>query len=367
MDDTAWPRTVRRARDLVMAFGWNATAYQIVNPGIEHWFARSADGVVGFVRHSGIRVVAGAPVAAETELARVAEEFEDDARRAGEDVCYFAAERRLEEVYRGSPRHSRALLGAQPAWTPDDWCRAVAEHRSLKAQFARARNKGIRVSEWPPDRAMRDGELRAVLARWLATRRLPTLHFLVEPDTLARLEDRRVFVAVREWPDESTRGTIVGFVVASPVPCRQGWLIEQFVRDPHAPNGTVELLLDHAAAALGREGARYLSLGLAPLARRDASAIDNEPPWLRFTLAWVRAHGRRFYDFDGLERFKAKFRPTRWEPVYAIANTPGFTPKMLYAIAGAFGAGPPPALLAQAIGRAIRQEVRWLLFGRASS
>ena len=366
MDDSAWPPTVRRARDLVMALGWNATAYQIVNPGIEHWFPKSGDGVVGFVRHSGVRVVAGAPVASETDLPRVAGEFERDARLAGEQVCYFAAERRLEEVYRSSRGHSRALLGAQPAWTPDEWRQAIARHSSLRAQFHRARNKGVNVSEWPAGRATGDVHLRGVLERWLDTRRLPTLHFLVEPETLARLEDRRVFVAIRTLLSGSTVSEVVGFVVASPVPCRRGWLIEQFVRDPDAPNGTIELLLAHAVSALGGEGAAYLTLGLAPLARRDRSATSSEPPWLRFTLAWIRAHGRRFYDFDGLEAFKAKFRPPAWEPVYAIANKPNFTPRMLYAIAGAFGAGPPPALLASAIARAARQEVRWLLAGRKS-
>ena len=29
-----------KARALVLRFGWNATAYQILNPGIELWFSR---------------------------------------------------------------------------------------------------------------------------------------------------------------------------------------------------------------------------------------------------------------------------------------------------------------------------------------
>jgi hypothetical protein len=27
------------ARELVMTYGWNTTAYQILNPGLRHWFA----------------------------------------------------------------------------------------------------------------------------------------------------------------------------------------------------------------------------------------------------------------------------------------------------------------------------------------
>jgi hypothetical protein len=39
-----------RARDLILRYGWNATAYQLLNPGIELWFSRRGDAVIGFVR-----------------------------------------------------------------------------------------------------------------------------------------------------------------------------------------------------------------------------------------------------------------------------------------------------------------------------
>ena len=32
------------ARELVMSYGWNATCYQILNPGIEHWFSPNSSG-----------------------------------------------------------------------------------------------------------------------------------------------------------------------------------------------------------------------------------------------------------------------------------------------------------------------------------
>jgi phosphatidylglycerol lysyltransferase len=42
--------------------------------------------------------------------------------------------------------------------------------------------------------------------------------------------------------------------------------------------------------------------------------------WLRFVLQWVRLHGARFYNFAGLDAFKAKFNPEAWEPMYADAT-----------------------------------------------
>ena len=46
-------------------------------------------------------------------------------------------------------------------------------------------------------------------------------------------------------------------------------------------------------------------------------------------VAYQIAHGRRFYNFRGLEAFKASLEPMRWEPVYAIAPAGRITPWML--------------------------------------
>jgi phosphatidylglycerol lysyltransferase len=344
---------VQRARELVVQYGWNATSYQIVNPGIEHWFTEGGDAVVGYVRHSGFRIVAGAPVCIAERVVDVADEFERDARNAGESVCYFGAEERLELAVRDSPRHSLALLGAQPEWDLSDWARTINSHSSLRAQFNRAINKGVVIEEWPPPKATGSSELKEILNLWLHGRGLPPLHFLIEPATLERLDDRRIFVARRVRD-------VVAFAVLSPIPARNGWLVEQFPRAPTAPNGTIELLLREAANAVTRDGAAYLTLGLAPLAMRDSIARAPEPAWLRAMLTWARAHGRRFYNFEGLERFKSKFNPHRWKPVYAIQNSAKFSPRALYAIAGAFASRSPLRLIGSAVTTAAVRELRSL-------
>jgi len=173
------------------------------------------------------------------------------------------------------------------------------------------------------------------LREWLSTKGLPPLHFLVEPDTLSRLHNRRVFVAERE-------GEVVGFVVLSPVSTRRGWLFEQFVHGRGAPNGTVELMVDAAMRALADDEYEYATLGLAPLSRRAQVKSHQNPLWLRIVLAWVRVHGRRFYNFDGLDAFKAKLQPARWEPVFAISDDA------------------PVSLVLRAVWRALATEVRWL-------
>jgi phosphatidylglycerol lysyltransferase len=345
--------SVQRVRELVLRYGWNATAYQLVNPGITHWFAPAGDAVIGYVRKNGVRVVAGAPVCAEERLPEVVAEWEAQTRSAGDTTCYFGAAGRIKHLLNASPEYSMLSLGAQPVWEAAHWAGIIQRHASLRAQLSRARNKGVTVTEWEPERATRHPELRRVLDEWLQTRGLPTLHFLVEPDTLAMMDDRRTFVAEQN-------GRVVGFTALCPIPARQGWLTEQFPRGYDAPNGTVELLMDTAIRTVAAEGARYVTMGLVPLSQHGRLPGEENPPWLRLLLAWVRAHGRRFYNFGGLENFKAKFVPDCWEAIYAISHETHFSPRSLYAIGAAFTEQSPLFAVAHGLGKAVRQEWRWV-------
>lgn len=342
-----------RARRLILAHGWNAVSYQLLNPGIAHWFSADGEALVGYATYAGMRVVAGGPVCAHERLAQVVTAFQADAARAGERVCYFGAGERLESVLHAQGRWSVASLGAQPSWDPAGWPGIVARRSSLRAQLNRARNKGVVVTRRAHPSASEMQALQRCLAEWLSHRGLPALHFLVEPETLGRLEDRRLFVAERA-------GSVVAFLLASPVPARRGWLVEQIIRGDHAPNGAAELLLDHAMRELRGEGAGYVTLGLSPLSAHSRFDQGRMAPWLRMALRLVRAHGRRFYDFEGLDRFKGKFAPESWEEIVAIAPGRRFPPRALWAIAGVFAHGSPAALVVRAVARGGRQEAAWL-------
>lgn len=340
-----------RARQLVLSHGWNSTSFQIVNPGIKRWFSEDGDAVVGFVSARKMRIVVGAPVCAKERLAAVSRAFEAETEAAGLTACYFGAEARLEDAVAHDGGHSEFLIGAQPVWHPQEWSEIVAKNRSLRAQVNRARNKGVAVEEWTVEQAANNPQLEDLLAAWLASKGLPPLHFMVETDTLARLEHRRIFVA-------KMKNEIVGFVILSPVPNRNGWLFEQFPHRPGAANGTVELMIDTAMRTLADDGTEYATLGILPLSTRATLPEESPPLWLRILLVWLRRHGRRFYNFDGLDAFKAKLRPTRWEPVYVLVSEPKVRVRTLFAILDAFSGNAPVALVSGALAKAAATEIK---------
>jgi phosphatidylglycerol lysyltransferase len=85
--------------------------------------------------------------------------------------------------------------------------------------------------------------------------------------------------------------------------------------------------------------------------------FDN-PLWLRILLAWLRKHGQRFYNFDGLDAFKAKLRPEKWEPVFAVSNEPRVSFRTLYAIASAFSGNAPVRMILHGLVRSVATEAK---------
>ncbi len=239
-----------------MSYGWNATSCQILNAGIEHWFSSMRHAVVGYARRGSLLAVAGAPVCAPELLPDICAEFETYARGMGCRVCYVCAESRLHSLFAQSPNHAAVVLGAQPVWDPRTWPGVVQGRASLRAQLNRARNKGVVVEFVAPEAATTNPELRRVLREWLNARRLPPLHFLVEPDVLGGIvHDRVVLSATRN-------GKAVAFLVAFPIVAKDGYLVELLARSPSAPNGASELLIDAAMQRFAREDREYVTLGL---------------------------------------------------------------------------------------------------------
>jgi phosphatidylglycerol lysyltransferase len=340
--------SAERARQLVMAHGWNSTAYQILNPGMLHWFNAAGTAVIGYQRRGHYLLAAGAPVCPANLLPAVAGEFETFAREQRCRVCYVCAGDRLREAFEGSPEYSVVALGAQPVWRPGEWNEMILSHASLRSQILRARNKGVAVSEMNPRLAAADPDLAAILKDWLAHRQLPPLHFLVEPEVLnGEVEDRVVLVARRN-------GTPVAYLVASPIAARNGYLIQEIARSPHSPNGTSELLIDAAMRRFAAENRAYVTLGLVALAR---NVFHDSPLWLRGLMYFASAHANRFYNFRGLEYFRTKMHPGSWENIYLISRERRFSFRTLYAVGGAFSGISPIRAVGLGIAKAARQEL----------
>ena len=73
------------------------------------------------------------------------------------------------------------------------------------------------------------------------------------------------------------------------------------------------------------QGYRSFNLGMAPLSGMARHRLASR--WQRL-LDFIARRGRRFYNFEGLRRYKAKFAPV-WEPRYLVAPGGVALPRIL--------------------------------------
>src|SRR5215470_16335506 len=246
-----------RVLALLERHGWNATSFQILEPGFSYWFDGD-DACVGYVDTGRAWVAAGPPIAPSERLAEVSARFVDAAVAAHRRVCCFATEAR----FRDSVGWRSLRIGDQPIWDPAAWAGVLKERSSLREQLRRARAKGVAVralavDELDPAHPTRM-QIDALIARWLATRPIAPMGFLVQVDPFTFPERRHYFVAERA-------GRVVAFLGVIPIYARRGWFFEDFLRDAEAPNGTVAMLIDAGMRAAAAEGIPFVTLGLVPL------------------------------------------------------------------------------------------------------
>lgn len=282
---------------LIRRYGWNATSFQTLEEGYSYFF--HADGCVAYVDTGAAWVVAGAPIAAPEAIAETLRAFLAAADAAGRRACLFATEQRLLDLAGEQLRSLR--IGEQPVWDPREWSDILKRRRSLREQLRRARAKGVSVREVTAHEleagSTRQG-IERVAQRWLQAHGMAPMDFLVRLELFSFAAERRCFIAEQD-------GRIVGVAGVVPVPARSGWFIEDLVRDPAAPNGTAESLIDGVMRWASQLGCGWLTLGLAPLS-------GDVPPLLRM----ARESGKLLYDFGGLRSYKAKLEPESWLPIF---------------------------------------------------
>ena len=220
-----------RALALLRRYGWNATSFQILEPGFLYWFDAD-DACVAYLDTGRAWVAAGAPIAGPERAPEVALNFVAAASAHRRRACFFGTEDRFATA---AP-FAAMRIGEQADWDPLAWDETLRATRSLREQIRRSRAKGVVVRAFDPHLfAEPTGEPRTnvdrLIARWEAARPMPPMGFLVQMHLHTELAERRFFTATQG-------GELVGFLSMVPVFARRGWFVEDLVRLPEAPNGT---------------------------------------------------------------------------------------------------------------------------------
>jgi lysylphosphatidylglycerol synthetase-like protein (DUF2156 family) len=299
----------------------------------ENRYLATGHGVLAYRVHAGVAVALGDPVVAPTELGTALTDFGALAERSGWVPCLFSTTSAVADAARA--QGWRALQVAEDTLIDLDGLEFKGKAwQAVRSAFNKADKSGIEhhmvhLSEEP--RAV-VAQVRAISEEWVGDKGLPEMGF-----TLGGVEEA-LDSEVRTGLAIDAEGTVHGVTSWLPVygPDREiaGWTLDVMRRRNEGFRAVVEYLIASACLTFQAEGARFVSLSGAPLARSERDPEAREPVLDRL-LDQLGALLEPYYGFRSLHQFKAKFRP-RHEPMYLVYRDEGDLPRVGLGIGRAY-------------------------------
>ncbi|MEP7342821.1 MAG: DUF2156 domain-containing protein [Acidobacteriota bacterium] len=336
-----------RLAAIVSRHGYEHQSFLSLYGGTKVWYApqnSAVDAAVVYRCVGHVAIVTAAPLAPREHLAEVTRMFLAYCDEQKLDCVMLPVGSEFAKVARQCGlallRIGESGYFELPAWRP-----AGDRAKKVRAGVNQARKAGVSIERYDPlqnqcEQTRR--EIEELCQNWVDSREVDALGWLLELDPFALSEHKRYFLA------RESGGRLVGMLACSPIPARQGWYLEDLIRNPKAERGVSELLVVEALNQLSAEGAKLATLATSPLAGlkpvKDETACDKSSEnnmedqfkQLSRLLNLIYEHLDAFYHFRALHRFKAKFAPSFVDPEYLAFYPPRIRPRMVFALIGVF-------------------------------
>jgi lysylphosphatidylglycerol synthetase-like protein (DUF2156 family) len=328
----AWPSSseeeAARARELMRRHGGSSLAYMTTWRGNEYWFTPDGETVIAYRVVATIALTVGDPIG--PNRVDAVRGFAEFCQENGWTPCLYSisAETRDEIAALGWPAVQVAedtVIDLDTlAFTGKKW-------QDVRTALNKAGKEGI-TAEWctyadaPP--AITD-QIRSISTEWVADKGLPEMGFTLgglEELTgdgvrcLLAIDADRTVHGITSWLPVYADGEVVGYT------------LDFMRRRANGFRGTMEFLIASAALQLKDEGARFLSLSGAPLARLDRG---ERPGLLQRVLDVTGQVMEPVYGFRSLFAFKAKFQPA-YRPMFMAYPDSAALPRIANAVSRAY-------------------------------
>ena len=331
--------------------GYNPHSLVSIAPGALLWSTPDIDGAIIYGEFGRVWLAAGDPLASPDDMAELARQFAAFAKRKNRVVAFVPST--VEFARLVAPRDFTAVkVGASPYFDLQTWNPRGDCAKKIRAGVNQARRAGVEVEMISAgvDESLKN-ETAQLCMHWLSSHRsATTFGWLAALDPFLHSEYKKYFAA-------RVDGKLVGFLAASPIPKRDGWYLEDVLRESDAPQGTATLLVVEALAKLKAEGVVLATLGTSPLTADGPDDLAGEHRVVTRALEIAARRLGGFYNFEGLRRFKGKFVPSWWESEYALIQR-GVTvpPRVGHAIVRALVPGGLTQILTRQALRVTRLE-----------
>jgi lysylphosphatidylglycerol synthetase-like protein (DUF2156 family) len=320
---------VPAATSLLERCGGSTLSWMTTWPDNAHFFTEDGDAFIAYRPHAGVAIALGDPVGPPGSAGRAIAEFTAMCDQNVLTPCLFS----VTEVGLAAVRE-QGWLHLQ-----------VAEDTLIDLEGLEFRGKSWQSVRSAINRAAKEDvefrmvvladqswalvtQVRAVSEEWVGSKGMPEMGF-----TLGGVDealDPRTRVGLALGADGSVQGVTSWLPVHSGGGAVEGWTLDLMRRRTNGFKPVMEYLIAESCLEFKAEGARFVSLSGAPLARDGVPAAPLERLLDSFGAAM-----EPYYGFRSLHSFKTKFKP-RYEPMYLAYRDEADLPRIGFALARAY-------------------------------
>ena len=329
-----------RVRGTLAEVGGSTMSWMTTWPDNRYYFTADGRGYVCYQRHAGVALALADPVVPAGTVADAVREFAAAGEQGGLIPCLF------------SVTDAAASAARAAGWRTVQ----IAEDTIIDLPGLAFKGKKWQDARTALNRAQREGlefrlvrladepgsvlsQVRAISEQWVGDQGLPEMGF-----TLGGVEEA-LDPAVRVGLAVDATGGVHGVTSWLPVHGEggvvRGWTLDVMRRRSEGFRPVMEYMIASTCLAFQAEGAAFVSLSCAPLARGG----DAPPPGgVDQLLDKLGGALEPYYGFRSLHAFKAKFSP-RYEPVHMAFRDEADLPRIGLALVRAYLPGATPRQL----------------------
>jgi phosphatidylglycerol lysyltransferase len=262
---------------------------------------------LAYSAHKRAALVVGDPAGDPKAFDTLLEEFLIFCRTNDWSPAFVHTDPRFTKLYK---RHGFALqkIGEEAVVSIKDFLAGEATNKYFRQIRNKFTKQGYSVEiVQPPHSPMLAADLRHISDNWLARPGRKERRFMMGYFTAKYLQQGPVAVL------KDSTGQIQGFINQIPSFDAKEANFDMLRQSDAAPGNSSDFMLLEFIKYLDTQGFERINLGLCPLAGLDtqdeANSVTNN------ALRFLYANGDRFYSFNGLKRFKAKYNP-QWQSRY---------------------------------------------------
>lgn len=269
----------------------------------------SIPGFIGYRIDSSYAIVFGDPVCASEHKHALASSFNLFCKKQGLSIVYAIVSESFVDIAKNTHTSVSLQFGNKLILRPSNnqLSRTGSKGGLVRKKVKHAKNESVVIHEYLGNDSQVEKAIEQIGLAWLHKRNGPQVYIA----HLSFFSDREG----KRWFYAQQGDHLVGVVILNQVNADAGWLLNNLIITPDAPNGTSELLIATVFQQLEEENCDAVIVG--PITAKELEKVDGlggvASRLLRFSYKFVK----RLFRLDGQGVFWEKFQ-SETEPSYLL-------------------------------------------------